>query len=254
MKITAVTFNNIDGIVFIDYLDDSANFCTRCHVCQYVSARLGCGDHGWEGLSRTKPRTAGKKKFESTPPATRGTHGTHTRGTRNTAVRGSEIIFTEIENDAPKKGLEVSTTLGCPRNSQCEQQCCCTCGSMPVSHIRNPQLYRSQSPIKKQLLIGSHSNTAVRTNYPTRIMLLPVLLAVVGRAVYCFCSCAVCCLWCLGYVRITKKRLEKKIKMHDACEDRLELSPLQVKNRASWPSYNITGDHSKYYCRAKYCW
>ena len=55
--------------------------------------------------------------------------------------------------------------------------CCGTCGSMHVSYSsRDPQAYRSQGPITKATMVGSHNNTA-RTHYRTRLVLLPALLA-----------------------------------------------------------------------------
>ena len=60
---------------------------------------------------------------------THGTHRTHTRDTRHTLQYSGGTIFTftaeaeavvvVIDKDAPKKVLELSTTLGCRRKSHC---------------------------------------------------------------------------------------------------------------------------------------
>ena len=80
----------------------------------------------------------------------------------------------------------------------------------------------------------TYSNIA-RPNYRTRVMLLPALLAGGGRVWRCsqlvvaralHCSCDVCCLWCLGYVHDTKKKL-KKIKMISAM---IEVAPSSPKS------------------------
>ena len=110
--------------------------------------------------------------------------------------------------------------------------CYSTCGSMHVSHSsRDPQAYRSQGPITKATR-NPQTNTA-RTNYRTRVVLVPALLAGDRRAQRCrqlvvartlHCSFAVCCLWCLGYVHHTKtkswkKKLKKKRKKRrELCE------------------------------------
>ena len=54
----------------------------------------------------------------------RGTHRANTRDTRNTAVLRlrSGKLSTEIEKDAPKKGLELLTTLGRPQKIALQQQ------------------------------------------------------------------------------------------------------------------------------------
>ena len=89
-------------------------------------------------------------KAHSTPRDTRHTPHTHVAHEAQQQQYGNiGVIFTEIEKDLPKKGLELSTTLGCPRKSHCSSSvivpvAACIC----VSHIsRDPQLDRSQGPI-----------------------------------------------------------------------------------------------------------
>ena len=127
-----------------------------------------------------------KKLCESTPRVACGTHRTHTHVAHGTQQCSSGMIFAE----SPKKGAgaldhnRLSTIIVL----QQQQQWCCICDSMHVSHNnRGHQLYRSQGPIKKQLslilIIGSPSNTA-RTTYRTRVMLPPPAMLAGGRRVY----------------------------------------------------------------------
>ena len=127
-----------------------------------------------------------KKRCESTPRVAHCTHPTHMGGTRNTAVQQSlDHIYMNMK-DAPKNLLALSTTLGCSRKLHCTSSRVVVpvAGYMYQYHTSaktsssTDRSYRSQGPIKKQLLIiiGSHSNTA-GTNYRTRVMLLPALLA-----------------------------------------------------------------------------
>ena len=87
--------------------------------------------------------------------------------------------------------------------------CCSTCGSVHVSQQQRPAGLQIAGSGNKSNYIGSHSNTT-RTNYRARVVLRPSLLAGGRRAWRCtqlvvartlHCSCAVCCLWCLGYVQ-----------------------------------------------------
>ena len=96
--------------------------------------------------------------------------------------------------------------------------------------------------VRQQKQLGGHYNTA-RTNYRTRVVMLPALLArgrrvqrgnqlVAARTLHC--SCAVCCLWCLGYVHNTKKKLKKKvgkINRHELCEARTHAIKSKIGHR-----------------------
>ena len=57
-----------------------------------------------------------------------------------------------MEKGAPKKGLELSTTLGRPRKSHCSSSSSVVVpvAACMLSHdSRDPQLYRSRGPMKK---------------------------------------------------------------------------------------------------------
>ena len=89
---------------------------TRCTLYHTRMSFYG-GDHGEEGLSHPKPRTADNNKHSTRD--TRHTPHTHACHTEHSSTECSGITSTKTEKDAPKKGLDVSTTLGCPRKSHC---------------------------------------------------------------------------------------------------------------------------------------
>ena len=125
---------------------------------------LCCGAHGENCFSRTKTedcRQKKKKKNESTPRVTHVTHRTHaTRNTRNTAAQRWEHIYrNRKERSAEGAGTLDHTRLSTKSALQQQQQQRCTYGNMHVSHnSRNPQLYRSQGPIKKKLILFRKPN------------------------------------------------------------------------------------------------
>ena len=81
------------------------------------------------------------------------------------------------------------------------------------------------------------------TNYRTRLVLLPALLASGRRVERCsqlivactlHCSCAVCCLWCLGYVHCADFFFFfsfKKKKKDELCEARTHAIKSKIGHR-----------------------
>ena len=152
--------------------------------------------HKNRGLSTKK---TGVK--ESPPHLTHGTHRTHAWHTEHSSTGIA------VEKYLQKKELELSTTLGCPPNSHCSSSSSSSSSVTLVAACiyrraaETPSSTDLQGPKKKATAtykIGSHSYTA-RTNYSTRVMLLPDLLAggrrvwhysqlVVARALHCSCS------------------------------------------------------------------
>ena len=86
-----------------------------------------------------------------TPRVTHDTHRPHARDTRDTAAQqqGDDIY----RNRDIKAGAGTLDHTWLPTKIALQQQCRCTTCSMHISHIRDPQLYRSQGPIKKKLLL-----------------------------------------------------------------------------------------------------
>ena len=191
-----------------------------------------------------------KKLCESTPRVACGTHRTHTHVAHGTQQCSSGMIFAE----SPKKGAgaldhnRLSTIIVL----QQQQQWCCICDSMHVSHNnRGHQLYRSQGPIKKAAIINinnrkpqqysadnlPHTRDVASSCYAGgwQACIQRYSQLVVAHALHC--SCSVCCPWCLGYVLTTLHKKQKRIKRlkinghDDLCEDRTRAFKSKIGRR-----------------------
>ena len=169
----------------MDFRHDSAK--TLYPLCEYGNAYLCCLTlEAKKAPSAHKTRTT----LECTPGVTHGTQRTQTRDARNTtAVQQWQYVvgdcLQKYKNNARKKGLGLSTTLDCPRKSNCSSSSSSSSSSSAVPlvsiHVSHnsrdpPALQIAGSDTKNNYIEGSRSNTA-RTNYHTRAVLLPALLA-----------------------------------------------------------------------------
>ena len=119
----------------------------------------------------------------------RVTHGTHTRVTHETRQYNSSSgkIFTEIDKDVPKKGLNSRPRSAAHENRTAAAAAAAAAGLLYLvaafmyhTTAETPSFadrrVRLKSNSKHRNTAGSHGNTA-RKNHRTRVMLLPALLA-----------------------------------------------------------------------------